>query len=426
MSRRIVVTGIGIVSPIGLDKDKFWSDLIEGKTGIAPITLFDAECFPCKLAAEVKDFNPRKLVPQRKAIKVMARDIQFAAVAAKLALDDSRLELNNIDHTRFGISLGTGLINSEVEELRSSIKAAASNGKFDIRKYGSEGMSQLFPLWLLKYLPNMPACHISIFFDAEGPSNSITTGDSASLQAIGEACRVIARDDADIMITGGAGSKINPLAFVRYHLLEKLIGADGGPERIYKVFDKDRKGFIVGEGSGILILEDLESARSRGAQIYAELAGCGAAFDAYDVNRVHPEGRGIRDAMTGALKDASLSAGEIDMVIAHGLGTKDSDSSESRALKSVFGENGVPVTGLKPILGYASAAGGSLEAIAGILALNKEVIPPLINLDEVDSECDGVNFVTEALPKAGINTVLINAFGFGGQAASVILKKYRE
>ena len=287
-------------------------------------------------------------------------------------------------------------------------------------------MSQLFPLWLLKYLPNMPACHISIFFDAQGPSNSITTGDSASLQAIGEAYRVIARGDADIMITGGAGSKIDPLALVRYYLLEKLITADGGPERIYRVFDKNRKGFIVGEGSGILILEDLESAKARGGQIHAELVGYGAAFDAYDINKVHPDGRGIRGAMNRALEDASLSPGEIDLVIAHGLGTSDSDSAESKALKSVFGEDGVPVTALKPILGYASAAGGSFDGIAGILALNNKIIPPLINLDEVDNECSGVNFVTEASPKAAINNVLINAFGFGGQAASLIVRKYEE
>jgi 3-oxoacyl-[acyl-carrier-protein] synthase II len=341
-------------------------------------------------------------------------------------VDDSKLEMDKIDHTQFGTSLGTGLINSEVEELRSSIRAAASNGGFDIKKYGSEGISHLYPLWLLKYLPNMPACHISIFFDAQGPSNSITTGDTASIQAIGEGFRVILRKDADIMITGGAGSKINPLAYVQYYLLGKLVTEDGDSKTVYKVFDRDRKGVIVGEGSGILVLEELESAKARGARIHAELVGFGGAFDAYSVVGVHPEGRGIRDAMGHALEDASLSPGDIDLVIAHGLGTKDSDVAECKALKTVFGENGVPVTALKPMLGYATSPCGAFEAITGILAMNHNRIPPLINLDEVDSDCSGVNFVTKPTEVADIRHVLINAFGFGGQAASMIFRKYEE
>jgi 3-oxoacyl-[acyl-carrier-protein] synthase II len=384
--RRAVFTGIGILSPIGLDPQSYWDSLSAGRSGIRQVTLFDASALPVRIAGEIPDFDAKSYLDkkERKSLKMMARTIQFAVAAAQAALDDSAIDKAKLDRTRFGVEFGASLIASELAEIGPAAQASVNGqGPVDMAKWGKEGMSTMPPLWMLKYLPNMLACHVAILHDAQGPNNSITESDVASLLAIGEAYRIIARDQADVFLTGSAESKVNPLSMSRLSLFEALSRENDAPEQACRPFDRRRTGSVIGEGGGVLVLEELEHARRRGAHIYAEVVGFAATFDP------GRKGPGLARAIRAALTDAGIGPEDIDHINAHGLGSVDGDAWEARGIHEVFGNCRAPVPALavKSYIGNIGAGGGSSELAASLLALRKGFVPRTLNYEEPDPAC---------------------------------------
>jgi 3-oxoacyl-[acyl-carrier-protein] synthase II len=412
-----------------MDPESHWRALVQGVSGVGPLTRFQAGDFPIYGVGEIRGFNARDYVPRehRKSIKVMGWDVQLGVAAALCAVNHAGIiaEGKRVDPTRLGVNFGAGYMTSELEDITQAFALATQPGSsVDLKIFGTEAMRTFFPLWLLKYLPNMPACHISIFCDAEGPSNSITTGDAASTQAVGEALRVIERGTADVMICGGVDGKVNPFSLARYGLLGELATVDGKPQEISRPFEKSRSGFVVGEGAAAVVLEEYEHARARGANIHAELAGYGAGCDAYEATGVHPDGIGMQIAMKNALRDAGLDAGDIDAVFAGAKSSVAGDRAESRALNAVFG-NGADrphVTSTKSMTGHISAAAGVLDAAAAVCALRDGVVPPTINYVEPDPECPA-NVVANVARNVELNNVMVNSGGFGGQFASLVISR---
>jgi 3-oxoacyl-[acyl-carrier-protein] synthase II len=427
--RRVVITGLGLVSPIGIGPGPFWSSLAEGRGGIGKIAAFPVSGLPNDLGAEVKNFDPKTLATAKhrkalaKSLRVMARDIQLAVAAAELALADAKLEDGGVDPTRIGVDLGAGLISTELDELAPAISLAThDDGTFDYEIYGSGGIGEIPPLWLLKYLPNMPACHISILCDCQGPSNSITEAEAASNIAIGEACRIIARDRADVMISGGADSKIHPLSLVRMSLLGQMSAWSGEPSEAGRPFDRARDGWVPGEGAGILILEEREHALGRGARIYGEILGFGSGCDAMPQGGLDPEGSGTEIAIRAALRDAGLEPRDIGHVNAHGAGTQVSDLAEARAFHRVFGDGpSVPVTALKGYFGNIVSGCGAVELVASLLGVNRGAIPPTLNCTDPDPECD-LDIVRGA-PRPTDNRIFLKTnLTRHGQAAALVIR----
>ena len=432
MNRRIVITGMGVFSPVGIGVDVYWRALVSGTSGVGPITRFEVGDFPIRVAAEVPQFKPRDYIPKphHKALKVMSWDVQLGVAAAMSAIEDAQIITGEkrVDPTRLGIYFGAGNMTTDLDEVgQACATAREQTGDIDLNLFGPAAMQTFFPLWLLKYLPNMPACHISIFVDAEGPNNSVTTGDAASTQAVGEACRVIERGAADVMICGGVDSKIHPVSLGRYQLLGQASLREGKPEEMSRPFEKSRDGFVVAEGAAALIVEDHEHAKTRGAKIYAEITGFGGGCDAYAPEKVEPEGRGTRLALQNALKDARLEPGDVDVVFANANGSIEGDRAESRAISAVFGDgtDGVPVTSTKSMIGHVSAGGGTLDAVAAVCALNEGVIPPTINYDEPDPEC-AVNGVGNTFLRKELKYVMVSSGGCVGQHAALLVGRYRE
>jgi len=427
MNRRIVITGMGVISSAGIGKEAFWRGISSGRSGIGRIEAFDVSNCPTQIAGEVRDFSPKEYVKPRKALKVMARDIQMAVAAAAMAVDDSRVK-EAVDPERMGVSLGAGLISSDVGELGMAIAHARDDsGAFYIRKFGAEGMEFLFPLWLLKYLPNMLACHMSIIHDARGPSNTITTACAASSQAIGEACRIIGRGAADVMVCGGAESKINAVSLVRYILFGGLSERNDEPERACRPFDRDRDGVVLGEGGGLLVIEELEHARKRGATIYAEIAGYGTTCDVSAASRVDTGNHARTDCMRSSLQDGGLNPGDLDLICACGLGSKKSDRLEAEAIQELLGNRApsVPVTSIKSIIGHLGAGAGAVELIACVLAINHGLIPPTLNCDNPEEGLD-LDFVANQPRQADIQVALSTTSSFAGQNAAIAVRKYVE
>jgi 3-oxoacyl-[acyl-carrier-protein] synthase II len=384
--RRAVFTGIGILSPIGLDPQSYWDSLSAGRSGIRAITAFDASALPVRIAGQVPNFDAKKYIDkkERKSLKMMARTIQLAVAAAQAALDDSGIDKTKLDRTRFGVEFGASLIASELEEIGAAAQLSVNSQELvDMARWGTEGMGTMPPLWMLKYLPNMLACHVAILHDAQGPNNSITESDVASLLAIGEAYRILARDQADVFLTGSAESKINPLSMSRLCLFEPLSRCNEAPEQACRPFDRRRTGSVVGEGGGVLVLEELEHARRRGARIYAELVGFAAAFDP------GRKGPGLARAIRAALADAGIGPEDIDHINAHGLGSVEGDAWEARGIVEVFGDcrPPVPVLAVKSYFGNMGAGGGSSELAASLLALRKGLVPRTLNYEEPDPAC---------------------------------------
>lgn len=411
--RRVVITGLGLLSPLGVGPDVAWTALAEGRSGVRNLESFPVDGVPTHAAGEVLGFDPKALaLPKHrkaltKSLKYMARDIQLSVGAAELAIADAGLADGGVDPTRFGVDLGAGLISTELDELAPAINhATRPDGSFDFGIYGREGVPMITPIWLLKYLPNMLACHISILCDCQGPSNSITEAEAASNLAIGEAYRIIARGRADVMITGGADSKIHPLSMVRMNLLDQMSKWSGDPSGACRPFDRQRSGWVPGEGAGILILEEREHALARGARIYGEIHGFGSGCDAYPGGGQDPEGRGTEVALRAALRDAGLTPGEIGHVNAHGAGSVVSDRAEARALGRVFGEGAVPVTGLKGYLGNLVSGCGAVELILSLLGAGRGLIPPTLNCDDPDPEL--ALDIVRGEPRATRNPVFLN------------------
>ncbi|HXV27848.1 MAG TPA: beta-ketoacyl-[acyl-carrier-protein] synthase family protein, partial [bacterium] len=336
-SRRVVITGLGIVTSCGNGWKPYWQSVLKRQSHVRDLPELSANGFPAKSAGYIADFDPAQFVKQRKLIKVMSREIQLAMAASNLALDDAGLGLTQEDPYRIGICIGTGIINNDLDEVGLGIRNALDEaGCFQMEKFGREGIRSLYPLWLLKYLPNMPACHISIAHNLRGPSNTITTSSAAGTQAIGEAFRVIKRGDADLMLAGGTDSKLNPIGISRFNLLGFLSFQNHVAEKAYCPFDERRDGVILGEGSGLLMLEELTHARKRGARIYGEVLGYGASSDFNYDPRLSEDITGKCLAMTRALEDASVSPAEIDFLLANGSGIPQEDINEACAIHSVF------------------------------------------------------------------------------------------
>jgi len=399
--RRVVISGLGLVCPLGTGLDEYWSALDAGRGAVRRLRAFPVSGLPNDLGGEVQDFEP-KTWPKRfalpdpahrkvltKSLKYMARDIQLAVAAAELAFADSGLSGGKVDPTRIGVDLGAGLISTELDEIAPAITLASTvEGGFNYQTYGRDGVPLIPPTWLLKYLPNMLACHISILLDCQGPSNTITEAEAASVLAIGEAGRIIARGRADVMITGGADSKIHPLSLVRMSLLDQMSHWRGEPSQACKPFDVRRDGWVPGEGAGILVLEERDHALARGAKIYGEVLGFGSACDASPCGGIDPDGVGTEIGIRAALRDAHLTPSEVGHVNAHGAGTSVSDLAEARALRRVFDDQPpVPVTALKGYLGNLVSGCGAVELIGSLLGARRGMVPRVLNCDEPDPEC---------------------------------------
>lgn len=385
-SRRVVITGIGVLTPIGLDASSYWEGLRSGKCGIGPIRSFDVSRLPSRIGGEIANFDAKKYIRKedRKSLRVMARAIQLAVAGAQLALDASKIDKEKLDPTRLGVEFGAGLIPSELVDLGPA--AAATGAKNDpaevnLKTWGEKSIPAIPPLWMLKYLPNMLACHISILHNAQGPNNSITEGDVSSLLAIGEASRILRRDLADYMLVGGADSKMNPLSMVRQCVFGHLSQRNDAPDKACRPFDRRRDGLVPGEGAGVLALEDLDHAQKRGATIWAEVIGFGAAFDR------GCKGSGVARAVRAALAQARLTPDSIDHVNAQGYGSVNLDAWEARNLHAVFGEHNVPVWAVKSYIGNLGAASGTVELAASLLAMKHGVLPATLNYEEPDPAC---------------------------------------
>jgi 3-oxoacyl-[acyl-carrier-protein] synthase II len=425
--RRVVVTGLGIVSPIGIGKEAFWSGCREGKSGVGPIRSFDASGHPVKIAAEVKDFDVTPYIPlsQRKSIKVMSRAMQFAVGAASLAVSDSGLDLATENPESVGVVMGTGIVPVDLSELSGVIKEACDEaGRLRTDKLGQCGGSALFPLWILRQLPNMVAAHISLALNAQGPNSTITTACAAGTQAIGEAFRLVSRNDADIVLAGGADSRQDPLLLLAYTALGALSRGDRPPTEVSRPFDGRRDGFVLGEGSGVLVLEEYEHARARGAQIYAEVLGYGSSFDAYAVTKPDPEAKGAARSLEWALKEAQVDRQDVDYINAHGTSTRLNDLMETTAVKRVFGEKArkLPLSSIKSMVGHLIGAAGAVEAAALALTLQEGVLPPTINQTTPDPDCD-LDYVPNSARDYSVSTGMSTSFGFGGQNAALVMRR---
>jgi 3-oxoacyl-[acyl-carrier-protein] synthase II len=436
-SSRVVITGLGAVSPLGLTVGNMWEGLCAGRCGIRKIGAFDPVGFSCKLAGQVPDYKIQQYVPRsyRKAIKLMSRDIELAVVAANEALTDSGLitkgidpEKVNVNPERVAINLGAGLISCDLVELAPAVAASTTDGKFDIRKWGKEGLELVTPLWLLKYLPNMLACHIGIIHDIEGPSNTITCAEASAHLAIGEATQIIARGNSDVALAGGAEAKVNPIVMIRQSLLKRATSENNDdPSSACRPFDADAKGSVFGEGAGIVILENLQNAQRRGAKIYAEVTGVGHSNSinpAYE--HLEPDGKGIQIAIEKAIADAQIEPKDLDLIIPHGTGIADDDLAEATAIEAALGDAAakVAVWPTKGSLSNTGAASGALDVIAAVCATADGKIPAAKNCD---SKADGCNLnIVNKPQQTKFRYALCCSYTYGGQTAAVVLKNFSD
>lgn len=426
--RRVVITGLGVVAPNGIGKDAFWSACVEGRSGVGPIRSFDASRHPVSIAAEVDDFDVAPFLPseQRKSVKIMGRAMRFGVGAAVLAVRDSGLELAREDPERLGVVMGTGLVPMDLPELAPLLAEACNgSGKLKTTTLGERGLETLFPLWILKYLPNMVATHISLALNAQGPNSTITTACVAGTQAVGEGFRLVERGDADLVLAGGADSRMDPLLLLAYTALGALSRADRPPSEVSRPFDRLRDGFVLGEGAGVLVLEELDHARQRGATIYAEVLGFGTSFDAYSVTKPDPEARGAARAIESALREARVDRHDVDYINAHGTSTRLNDTMETVAVKRVFGEGAraLPMSSIKSMVGHLIGAAGAVEAVALALTLHAGVLPPTINLTHPDPDCD-LDYVPNGAREVAVRTAVSTSFGFGGQNGALVMRRW--
>jgi len=418
--RRVVITGLGVLTPIGAGADKYWESLTAGRTGIRRISSFDPSTLPSPLAGEILDFDAKQYIDkkERKSLRVMARTIQLAVAAAQVALDDSKIQKDKLDPTRFGVEFGSGLIPTDLHELGAAAKISANcqPGMVDLKIWGEQGIPAINPLWMLKYLPNMLACHVSILHNAQGPSNSITESDVAGLLALGEATRILRRNLADVFLVGGADSKINPLSMSRQSLFQHLSKRGHEPEKACRPFDAQRDGLIIGEGGSVVVAEELEHAKKRGATIYGEVLGFGSAFDKGF------SGSGLARAIGAALKQAQLTPADIDHVNAHGLSHPSSDAWEARGIRNVFGDKTPTVWAVKSYMGNLGAGADMAELAASLLALKHKTLPGTLNYEFPDPHCP-VTVTRETTVTTKPNVLKIG-FTEMGQCAAVVCRAW--
>ncbi len=424
LKRRVVITGFGTITSCGNGWEAYWDSVIHARPSIHSVDSFKSSGFSLTCAGALTQFDPKEYVENRKSLKVMSREIQMAVAASRLALRDARISMAEYDPTRIGVTLGTGIINNDLDEVGVGFRNGVdANGNFSMTKFGQDGIRSLFPLWFLKYLPNMPACHVSILNNLRGPSNTITTSSAAGTQAIGEAYRIIQRGDADAMLAGATDSKINAMGISRLQLLGFLSQRKEVPSKVYCPFDEKHDGMVLGEGAGILVLESLESAKKRGADIYAEIVGYGSASDFNYDPRDPDDFTGKRVAIRRALEDAALDPSDVDALVANGSGIPQEDIQESLAIHSFYAHTfkKLHVTAVKPITGHLVYGSGSVEAVIAALTTKKQVIPPIVNLEKPDPACP-LPFVQNKAKACKVEVAVLNTFGFGGQNASLVFR----
>jgi 3-oxoacyl-[acyl-carrier-protein] synthase II len=412
MKRRVVVTGMGAITPVGNDVATTWRSLIEGKSGTTNITKFDASKFTCRIAAEVKGFNPLDFM-DRKEAKRADPYTQYAVAGARQAMTDASLvERNGMDPDRIGVIIGSGIGGLKSFEEQHDV-------------YRERGVGKISPFFIPMFIADIAAGIVSMQFNAKGPNYATVSACATSAHAIGDAYRTIQYGDADVMITGGAEATVTPMAIGGFANMKALSERNDSPETASRPFDATRDGFVMGEGAGILILEELEHALARGAKIYAEIVGYGATGDAYHLTAPAPDGEGAQRAMKRALKDAGLEPKDIQYINAHGTSTPANDFNETRAIKAVFGEHakGVNVSSTKSATGHMLGAAGAVEAIISSLVVGNGVIPPTINYQTPDPELD-LNYTPNTSVERKVNAVLSNSFGFGGHNTTLAIKRY--
>jgi 3-oxoacyl-[acyl-carrier-protein] synthase II len=432
-SARVVITGFGQITPLGLNAGDTWASLCAGRAGIDTITAFDPVGFSCKLAGQVPDYNIRDYVPKtyRKATKLMSRDIELAVIASNEAFIHAGLvtkgidpENVNIDPERVAINLGAGLISCDLVELAPAVAASVTEGEFDIHKWGRDGLNLVTPLWLLKYLPNMLACHVGIIHDIQGPSNTITCAEASGHLAIAEAAQIIARGDSDIALAGGAEAKVNPIVMIRQCMLKRATCENDDPASACRPFDADAKGSVFGEAAGLVILEELHHAEKRNARIYAEVAGLGQSNSIYPAyEHIEPDGMGIRIAIEKALAEAQIKPDDLDLVIPHGTGIPADDLAEANAIQAVLGKAAAKISlwPTKSMMSNTGAASGAVDVIAALCAMRDGIVPAAKNCDKKAAGCN-LNIVNQQ-QKKNIRFALCCSYTYGGQTAAVVLKK---
>ncbi len=422
MRRRVVVTGVGSINPMGHDVETVWSGLKEGKSGVGFTSIFDASKFPTKISAEVKNWDITDIGEDPEVWKYRGRHTRFAAGAARQAIDSSGIEDANIDPVRFGIYLGCGEGNQDFNSFAQMMTAALTDDGFDVAAFTRKGMEILNPMTELEQEPNMPCGHLASMFNAQGPNLNCLTACAASSQAIGEATEIIRRGDADVMLSGGTHSMIHPFGVSGFNLLTALSENNEVPEKASRPFDRLRDGFVLGEGSAMILLEEYEQAKKRGAHIYGEILGYGTTADAYRITDIHPEGRGAIACMNMAMKDANVTPEQVDYVNAHGTSTTVNDKIESLSCRQAFGEyaDKIPVSSTKSMMGHLIAAAGVTELIVCLMSMRDNVLPPTINYENPDPLCD-LDYIPNEAREADCNIALNNSFGFGGQNITVIV-----
>ncbi|MEC4816655.1 MAG: beta-ketoacyl-ACP synthase II [Scytonema sp. PMC 1069.18] len=409
--KRVVVTGVGAITPIGNTPEEYWEGLITGRNGIGEISLFDASRHTCRIAGEVKNFDPHKYM-DRKEAKRMERFSQFAVAGAKQALADAKLIINDLNAEQVGVIIGSGVGGLKVMEEQQTI-------------YLNRGPDRCSPFMIPMMIANMAAGLTAIHTGAKGPNSCSVTACAAGSNAIGDAFRLIQGGYAQAMICGGAEGAITPLAVAGFAAARALSFRNDDPAHACRPFDKDRDGFVMGEGSGILILEELQHARSRGARIYAEIVGYGMTCDAYHITSPVPGGEGAARAMQLALKDGGLTPEQVCYVNAHGTSTPANDPTETAAIKKALGDRAyqIALSSTKSMTGHLLGGSGGIEAVATVLAIANNCIPPTINLENPDPECD-LDYVPKTSRAANIEVALSNSFGFGGHNVTLAFKKY--
>lgn len=413
MKRRVVVTGVGLVTPLGVGIENVWQRILRGESGIGPITRFDATQHETKFAAEVKEYRPEDYISP-KELKRIDLFIQYALTAAKIAMEDSGLDMGKEDAERVGVIVGTGL-----------------GGLPTLEKYHSilleRGPGRISPFFIPMLIANEAPGHIAIQFGIKGPNLCIVTACATGAHSIGDSLRIIQYGDADVMVAGGTEANLTPLTVGGFNAMKALSTRNDAPSKASRPFDKGRDGFVVAEGSGILVLEELEHAKKRGAKIYAEVAGYGYNGDAYHITAPCPDGDGFIRCMRMALKDAAMSPGEINYINAHGTSTDLNDHIETIAIKEVFKESAytIPISSTKSMIGHLLGAAGAVEAIFTILAMRDNVCPPTINYETPDPNCD-LDYVPNSARSHTIDIGLSNSFGFGGTNSTLVFRRFKD
>ncbi|OHW62674.1 3-oxoacyl-[acyl-carrier-protein] synthase 2 [Andreesenia angusta] len=412
MNRRVVITGLGVLSPIGNGKESFYQALRAGKSGIGKITRFDTEAFSTKIAGEVKDFNPEEHI-DKKELKKMDRYTQFAVIASKMAVEDAALDLDSIDRERFGVVLGSGTGGMETFEEQYA-------------KYMEKGPRRISPFFIPMMITNMAAGQVSIYLGARGINETIVTACASATHATGDAFKAIQRGAADIVIAGGTEAPLTPMSLGGFSAMKALSTRNDEPERASRPFDKERDGFVMAEGAGVLVLEELEHALARGAKIYGEMLGYGMTSDANHITTPAENGEGAYRAMKIAVEDAGIKPSDVDYINAHGTSTEYNDKYETAAIKTLFGESldKLKVSSTKSMTGHLLGAAGGVEACVCALAVSESYIPPTINYENPDESCD-LNYVPNVGIEQEVNYTLSNSLGFGGHNATIVIGKYR-